>query len=81
MGYQGAEICTKQNGVLKQINLYSYCIIVTSQTQNSAPASLTGPRLDVIAPICLLGALVAPTDYIDNKLFFYIDYFQNMWEL
>ena len=61
----GGEINTKQNAVLKQINSYSYCLIVASKPQQLGQALPTGPRRAQIAPKWLQVGLVNLTDLID----------------
>ena len=53
----------------EQIYSYSYGLKATSKPHNLAPASPTGPRLAMIVPIWLWGALVAQTDKLEFKLF------------
>ena len=60
--YYGAEKFKKQNAVMKQINSYSYCLIVASKSQNLRQAPQTGPRRALIAPKLLLLGLVTQTD-------------------
>ena len=48
------KIFTERNEVLKQINSYSYCLIVASKQQNLYQALPTGPRRAQAAPKWLL---------------------------
>ena len=63
--YQGAEIFTKQNTVLKQIILYSYCLIVASKLQILCQAPPTGLRQALIATEWLLVGVATQTDLIE----------------
>ena len=60
--FQRAEIFTKQNAVLKQIDSYSYRLIVATKPQKLSRAPATGPRRALIAPKGLLVGLVTQTD-------------------